>query len=61
MKIACLMFSISLGAQTAAELATAGARYLESNRPVEAQAAYEQSVRLDPANFEALSGLGFLL
>lgn len=53
--------SLPITAQAAAELAARGAQLLEANRPVEAQAAFTQSLRANPAEFEALSGMGFLL
>lgn len=56
-----LLAVLPLTAQTAAELAARGAQLLEANRPDEAEAAFTQSLRANPGEFEALSGMGFLL
>lgn len=61
MRIALFLLLLPAAAQTSADLAAKGARYLEANRPTEAQAAFTQSLRLNPTEFEALSGMGFLL
>jgi len=62
MKLAAiLLIALSLDAQSAAELAAKGSQHLEANRPAAALDAFTQSLRLNPAEFEALSGIGFLL
>jgi Flp pilus assembly protein TadD len=55
-----LIFLLALAQQSAPELAASGARHLEANRVPEAQTAFEQSLKLNPAVFEALSGLGYI-
>ncbi len=44
----------------AAMLAAEGSRLLEAGNASAARAAFEESLKLDPARFEALHGLGFL-
>ncbi len=62
MKFAAVFaLAVAAGAQSAAELAARGAQLLEANRPAEARSAFTQSLTLNPAEFEALSGMGFLL
>ena len=62
MKLAAVLAFASLAhAQTAAALAARGAELLEANRPAEALSAFTRSLRLNPAEVEALSGMGFLL
>ena len=62
MKLAAVLaLAILAHAQTAAELAARGGELLEANRPAEALSAFTQSLRRNPAEGEALSGMGFLL
>lgn len=52
--------AIALWAQSAAQLAEVGVRHLESGNLAAAQAALEQCLKTDPAQYDALSGLGFI-
>jgi len=60
MRLSFFLFALPLLAQSAAEYAALGARLLEADRPAEAQAAFANSLRLNPAEFEAIAGIGFL-
>lgn len=55
-----VLLLLLLQTPTAGELAAAGSRHLEANRVAEAEAAFEQSLKRNPATFEALSGLGYI-
>lgn len=52
--------TIVLWAQSAAQLAELGVRQLESGNLSAAQSAFEQCLKADPAQYDALSGLGFI-
>jgi tetratricopeptide (TPR) repeat protein len=55
-----ILFGLSLWAQTATELAEDGVRNLEAGNAAAARSAFEQCLKFDPAQYDALSGLGFL-
>lgn len=46
--------------QSPGQLAAMGAKQLESGNAEAARSAFEQALKLDPAQYEALSGLGFI-
>ncbi|MBS1828642.1 MAG: tetratricopeptide repeat protein [Acidobacteria bacterium] len=55
-----LMLCAAAFGQQAAELAAAGVRELEAGNVQAARRAFEESLRLDAKQYEALSGLGFI-
>lgn len=52
--------ALAFWAQSAAQLADAGVRHLEGGNLAAARAAFEQCLKSDPAQYDALSGLGFI-
>lgn len=55
-----LLYALASAQTDAARLAEQGIRHLEANHFDAAKTAFEKSLKLDPSQYEALSGLGFV-
>ena len=54
------LWTLAFGQTDAARFAEQGITHLEANRFDAAKAAFEESLKLDPSQYDALSGLGYV-